>query len=51
MKCQILVIFKKVGKINQNTEGNGNKPKMAIFFKFKFLIALKLNFNEGQFYK
>ena len=24
---------------------------MARFIKFKFLIALKLNFNRGQFYK
>ena len=24
---------------------------MARFFKFKFLITLKLNFNGGQFYK
>ena len=30
---------------------NQNKPKMAQFLKFKFLIALKLNFNGGQFYK
>ena len=28
-----------------------NKPKMARFLKFKFLIILKLNFNGGQFYK
>ena len=28
-----------------------NKPKMAQFLKFKFLIILKLNFNGGQFYK
>ena len=26
-------------------------PKMACFSKFKFLFALKLNFNGGQFYK
>ena len=24
---------------------------MAPFFKFKFLIILKLNYNRGQFYK
>ena len=30
---------------------NQNKPKMAWFSKFKFLIAFKLNFNGGQFYK
>ena len=24
-----------------------NKPKMARFLKLKFLIAFKLNFNEG----
>ena len=28
-----------------------NKPKMARFLKFKFLIILKLNFNVGHFYK
>ena len=27
-----------------------NKPKMAWFLKFKFLILLKINFNGGQFY-
>ena len=27
-----------------------NNPKMAQFLKLKFLIAFKLNFNEGQFY-
>ena len=26
-------------------------PKMAQFLKFKFPIALKFNFNGGQFYK
>ena len=38
------------GKINTNTR-KINKPKMARFFKFKFVIALKLNFNWGQFYE
>ena len=28
-----------------------NKPKMAQFLKFKFLITSKLNFNVGQFFK
>ena len=28
-----------------------NKPKMAQFLKFKFLISLKLNFIGGQFYQ
>ena len=28
-----------------------NKPKMVRFFKFKFLIIIKLNFNGDQFYK
>ena len=28
-----------------------DKPKMAQFFKLKFLIAWKLNFNMAQFYK
>ena len=28
-----------------------NKPKIAPFQKFKFLFALKQNFNGGQFYK
>ena len=28
-----------------------NKPKMVRFFKIKFLIALKLKLNGGQFYK
>ena len=28
-----------------------NKPKMAWFLKFKFLILLKINLNGGQFYK
>ena len=27
------------------------KPKMSQVLKFKFLIALKLSFNGGQFYK
>ena len=27
-----------------------DKPKMAQFLKFKFLIAFKLNFNMGQFF-
>ena len=27
-----------------------NKPKMARFSKFKFLYALKLKYNGGQFY-
>ena len=30
---------------------NLNKPKMIRFLKFKFLIALNLNFNGGQFYE
>ena len=30
---------------------NQNKPKMVQFFQFKFLFALKLNFNRGQFQK
>ena len=29
---------------------NQNKPKMAQFLKLMFLIALKLNFNGGQFF-
>ena len=28
-----------------------NKPQIVRFFKFKYLIIIKLNFNEGQFYK
>ena len=28
-----------------------NKPKMARFSKFKYLFALKLNFNGDQFHK
>ena len=28
---------------------NQNEPKMARFYKFKCLIALKLNLNGGQF--
>ena len=28
-----------------------NKPKLARFLKFKFLIILKFNFNGGQFSK
>ena len=27
------------------------QSKMVIFFKIKFLILLKLNYNWGQFYK
>ena len=27
-----------------------NKPKNVSFFKFKFLIIMKLNFNGDQFY-
>ena len=30
---------------------NQNKPKKGPFLKFKLPIALKLNFNRGQFYK
>ena len=32
-------------RLNTN---NQNKPKMATFEKFKFLITLKLNFNGGS---
>ena len=28
-----------------------DKPKMAQFLKFKFLIAFKLNYNGGSFLK
>ena len=28
-----------------------NKPNMSKFSKFKLLLAIKLNFNAGQFYK
>ena len=30
---------------------NRNKPKVARFFEFKFLITLKIRFNGGQFYE
>ena len=39
---------KKWHSLNTNHQ---NKPKKARFFKFKFQIALKLNFNSGLFNK
>ena len=39
---------KKWHSLNTNKQ---NKPKMAQFFKSKFKIALKLNFNGGYFIK
>ena len=42
------LLRKKWHSLNTN---NQNKSKMAQFSKFNFLIALKFNFNEGQFYK
>ena len=48
-KCKNELLWKKewhrLNTINQN------KPKIAEFFKFKFLIILKLNINGGLFYE
>ena len=43
-----IIMKKEWHSLNTN---NQNKPKMAQFLKFKFLIALKLNLNGGEFYK
>ena len=43
-----IIMKKEWHSLNTN---NQNKPKMAQFLKFEFLIALELNFNGSQIYK
>ena len=52
-KCQDLVISKSGNKSVQGRLSLSkiliNKPKMAPFSEFKFLFALKFNFNGDNF--
>ena len=43
-----MIYYEKKEWHSLNTN-NQNKPKLAQFVKFKFLIVLKLNFNGAQF--
>ena len=43
--------FKQAVSVSLRISKGSDWPKMAQYYKFKFLIALKLNINGGQFYK
>ena len=48
---RIIYKFKKYKLEEAQVKKFINRPKMAWFFTFNFLIALKLNVNGGHFYK
>ena len=48
---QLWIAMPKRHQVCEEIESMGKKKKMARFLIFKFQIILKLNFNEGQFYK